>query len=78
MRAVANFQDKTLKSMPITGSMSTTEPDVLATRIIDGPVLAAEGNHVSQQSLVVAEIKRPMRNDATEGKDPIRVCPESC
>lgn len=66
--------DKTLKSMPITGSMSTTEPDVLATRIIDGPVLAAEGNHVSQQSLVVVEIKRPMRNDATEGKDPIQQC----
>lgn len=63
--------DKTLKSMPITGSESTKEPDLLATRLIDEPVLTAEGRSTPLASIVVVEIKRPMRNDASEGKDPI-------
>ncbi|WP_260508799.1 ATP-binding protein [Mycolicibacterium farcinogenes] len=63
--------DKTLKSMPITGSDSTTEPDILATRLVDNPVLASEGESLPLPSIVVIEIKRPMRNDATEDKDPI-------
>ncbi|SIJ48858.1 Uncharacterised protein [Mycobacteroides abscessus subsp. abscessus] len=68
--------DKTLKSMPITGSDSTKEPDVLATRIAgpDSPVLAAEGLSPPFPSIVVIEIKRPMLNDASEGKDPIQQC----
>lgn len=70
--------DKTLKSMPITGSDSTKEPDVLATRIVGpgAPVLAAEGETLPLPSIVVIEIKRPMRNDASEGKDPIQQCLE--
>lgn len=68
--------DKTLKSMPITGSESTTEPDVFATRLVDSPVLAAEGEKLPLPSIVVIEIKRPMRNDASEGKDPIQQCLE--
>lgn len=68
--------DKTLKSMPITGSDSTKEPDVLATRLVDTPVLAAEGETLPLPSIVVVEIKRPMRNDASEGKDPIQQCLE--
>ncbi|BBC30617.1 uncharacterized protein SGFS_019110 [Streptomyces graminofaciens] len=68
--------DKTLKSMPITGSESTTEPDVFATRLVDTPVLAAEGEKLPLPSIVVIEIKRPMRNDASEGKDPIQQCLE--
>ncbi|MGC5010103.1 ATP-binding protein [Streptosporangium sp. DT93] len=63
--------DKTLKSMPITGSDSTREPDILSTRLIDTPVLAAEGETLPLASIVVIEIKRPMRNDASEDKDPI-------
>lgn len=63
--------DKTLKSMPITGSESTKEPDILSTKLIDTPVLTAEGETLPLPSIVVVEIKRPMRNDATEDKDPI-------
>lgn len=66
--------DKTLKSMPITGSDSTREPDILATRLVDAPVLAAEGETLPLPSIVVVEIKRPMRNDASEGRDPIQQC----
>lgn len=66
--------DKTLKSMPITGSDSMKEPDVIATRPVDTPVLAAEGEKLPLPSIVVIEIKRPMRNDASEGKDPIQQC----
>lgn len=66
--------DKTLKSMPITGSQSTKEPDILATRLVGSPVLAAEGESLPLPSIVVVEIKRPMRNDASEDKDPIQQC----
>ncbi|WP_406635620.1 ATP-binding protein [Amycolatopsis sp. WGS_07] len=66
--------DKTLKSMPITSSESTKEPDILATRLVDSPVLAAEGEALPLPSIVVVEIKRPMRNDVTEDKDPIQQC----
>ena len=66
--------DKTLKSMPVTGSESTKEPDILATRLIDSPVLAAEGQRLPLASIVVVEIKRPMRKDATEDKNPIQQC----
>lgn len=67
--------DKTLKSMPITGSDSTKEPDILSTRLVGSPgspVLAAEGESFPLQSIIVVEIKRPMRNDASEDKDPIQ------
>lgn len=66
--------DKPLKSMPITGSVSMKEPDVIATRLVDTPVLAAEGEKLPLPSIVVIEIKRPMRNDASEDKDPIQQC----
>lgn len=66
--------DKTLKSMPVTGSESTKEPDILSTRLIDSPVLAAEGQKLPLPSIVVVEIKRPMRKDATEDKNPIQQC----
>jgi len=66
--------DKTLKSMPVTGSESTKEPDILATRLVGTPVLAAEGEGLPLPSIVVIEIKRPMRNDASEDKDPIQQC----
>jgi hypothetical protein len=64
---------KTLASMPITGSTDTKEPDIMALNVFDNPILMAEGKKLPLASIVVVEIKRPMRNDAAEGaeKDPI-------
>ncbi|MGB3910540.1 MAG: ATP-binding protein [Pseudolysinimonas sp.] len=61
--------DKTLRSMPVIGSDSTKEPDVLALR--RAPVLVSEGPNPPLASIVVVEIKRPMRNDASGDKNPI-------
>ena len=65
--------DKTLSAMPITSSTETKEPDLLALNVFDNPLLVSEGNNLPLASIVVVEIKRPMRNDAKEGedKDPI-------
>ncbi len=65
--------DKTIRSMPITGSTSTLEPDLLALKVCEGPVLVSDGGNVPLASIVVVEIKRPMRNDAAPGpeKDPL-------
>ena len=66
--------DKTFHSMPITDSKSTKEPDIIATRLAGSAVLAAERQTVPLSSIVVVEIKRPMRNDASEGNNPIDQC----
>jgi len=65
--------DKTLHSMPITGSKETKEPDLIALNIFDNPILVAEGANLPLASIVVIEIKRPMRNDARPGEvdDPV-------
>lgn len=65
--------DKPLAAMPITGSASGKEPDIVALNVFDNPVLVSEGSRLPPASLVVVEIKRPMRNDASQGeeKDPI-------
>lgn len=65
--------DKTLAAMPITGSTDTKEPDICALNVFDNPILVAEGENLPLASIVVVEIKRPMRNDAAQGeeKDPI-------
>jgi hypothetical protein len=65
--------DKPLSSMPITGSSETKEPDLAALNVFDNPFLVSEGDGLPLASIVVVEIKRPMRNDAKEGeeKDPI-------
>lgn len=65
--------DKTLSSMPITGNTVTKEPDICALNVFDNPILMSEGNQLPLASIVVIEIKRPMRNDAKQGedKDPI-------
>jgi len=65
--------DKTLNSMPITGSTATKEPDLLSLRLFDNPILVNEVSSVSLASITVIELKRPMRNDMKEGeeKDPI-------
>ena len=45
----------------------------MALNVFDNPILVADGAKLPPASLVVIELKRPMRNDAREGeeKDPI-------
>lgn len=65
--------DKSLSSMPIINSKETSKPDICALNLYDNPLLVSEGEKMPLASIVVVEIKRPMRNDAGEGetKDPI-------
>lgn len=65
--------DKTLTAMPITTSDSTKEPDILALNVFDTPLLVADSKSLPLASIVVVELKRPMRNDAAAGeeKDPV-------
>lgn len=61
--------DKPLSSMPITENSESKKPDILALNVFDQPVLVSEGNNPPLASIVVIEIKRPMRNDASVGED---------
>ncbi len=65
--------DKSLNAMPITGASGGKEPDIAALNVFDNPMIVSEGDRLPPASIVVVEIKRPMRNDAGEGeeKDPI-------
>lgn len=65
--------DKTLNSLPITSSIETKEPDMCCLQVFDNPILVTEKRQSPFASLTVIEIKRPMRNDASEGeeKDPV-------
>ena len=65
--------DKTLNTMPITGNVTTKEPDLLSLKVFDNPMLVNDDTSFPLASITVIEIKRPMRNDMSEGesKDPI-------
>jgi hypothetical protein len=65
--------DKPITAMPITGSAEKKEPDLLALRINENPILVSEGGSLPLASITVVEFKRPMRNDAAPGpdKDPL-------
>ncbi|QWA09936.1 hypothetical protein GTU79_21950 [Sodalis ligni] len=65
--------DKTLCSMPITQCLENKKPDICALNVYDEPILFSEGQQVPLASIVIIEIKRPMRNDAAAGddKDPV-------
>jgi len=65
--------DKPLSTMPITGSTSTKEPDIVALNVFDNPMLVSENSTSLAASLVVVEIKRPMRDNAGSGEadDPV-------
>lgn len=65
--------DKTLRSMPITGSSETREPDICSLNVFDNPILFSDSGTIPPASLEIIELKRPMRNDvrAGEDKDPI-------
>jgi hypothetical protein len=64
---------KKLQSMPITGSDSTKEPDIAALSLFDEPFLVSEETKPPLASIVIIEIKRPMRRGSGPGedKDPI-------
>jgi len=61
--------DKTLHSMPITKCEDTKEPDLCALNVYDNPILVSEGTKLPLASIVVVEIKRPMRDDASAGEE---------
>lgn len=61
--------DKTLAAMPITDSDATKEPDLMAFNVFDTPVLVSDSQKLPLASIVIVELKRPMRNDAAVGKD---------
>ena len=65
--------DKPLSTMPITDCQDTKEPDICALSVFDEPILVADGQTLPLASIVVVEMKRPMRNDAKAGeeKDPV-------
>ena len=65
--------DKPLSTYPITTSSENKEPDICALNVFDEPLLVSEGKQLPKASIVVIELKRPMRNDAKAGvdKDPI-------
>lgn len=65
--------DKPLSSMPITNRTDSKEPDICALNVYDQPILVSEGQGVPLASIVIVEIKRPMRDDASSGeeKDPV-------
>lgn len=65
--------DKPLSAIPVTGSNENKEPDLMALNVFDNPMVVAEGQSMPMASIVVVEIKRPMRNDARGGEidDPI-------
>lgn len=60
--------DKTLKSMPITDSEETVRPDIMSLSVYDNPLLVNNGKQLPLASITVIEIKRPMRNDFSEGE----------
>ena len=65
--------DKPLVTMEITGSEESKEPDICALNVYDDPILVNDDQNLPLASIVVVEIKRPMRNDAAPGeeKDPV-------
>ncbi|MFG6892109.1 ATP-binding protein [Burkholderia pseudomallei] len=61
--------DKPLSSMPITDSTESKEPDLCLLNVFDEPILVSDDNRLPLASIVIVEIKRPMRNDAGPGED---------
>jgi hypothetical protein len=61
--------DLAMSSYPITSSSEQKEPDICALNVYDEPILVAEGDRLPLASIIVIEIKRPMRNDARAGED---------
>jgi len=60
--------DKPFATMPISSDKSGKEPDAVALRVFNTPLLIAE-KEAPPASLIVLEIKRPMRANYIAGKD---------
>lgn len=69
--AFHNFlaSDRTLSSIPITGSTEGREPDIVSLIVDQNPILVSEERSAPFSSLTIVEIKRPMRNDMGDGED---------
>lgn len=63
--------DKSLSTFPIADSPVGKRPDLLALQVCDSPILVSEGARLPLASIVVVEIKRPMRGDAKQDGGPI-------
>lgn len=66
--------DLPIKTMPITESDSSKEPDICVLDLYDNPLLVnPPSDQYHMASLTIIEFKRPMRNDAKPGpeEDPI-------
>jgi hypothetical protein len=65
--------DKQIRSYPITGASETTRPDICGLKVFDVPQLFSESSKMPSASLVIIEIKRPMKKEAKAGEkdDPI-------
>lgn len=66
--------DKTLKSMPIIGTDSRNEADVVATRLSTLRCLLRRGRRSRSLRSSSSSSSGPMRDDASEDKDPIQQC----
>jgi len=65
--------DKPLVSIPITGSTSRTEPDLIALNAFDNPVMVSETGTPPYAAITIIELKKPMRGGgSTEEDDPVQ------
>lgn len=65
--------DQPINSIPVTGSDSRKEPDLFALNVFNKSILLSENPNPPLASIVIIEIKRPMRPDSGPGEehDPI-------
>jgi hypothetical protein len=61
--------DKPISAMPITGSTSTTEPDLIALNVFDNPMMVTESATPPYATITVVELKKPMRTGGSGEKD---------
>ncbi|WP_165680468.1 ATP-binding protein [Metapseudomonas otitidis] len=68
--------DKPLSSFPITDCLENKEPDICVLDVFDEPLLVSDSKRMPPAALTIVEIKRPMRNDASQGEEkcPIEQC----
>jgi hypothetical protein len=58
--------------MPITGSGSQTEPDLIALNVFDNPVTVSETTAAPFATITVVELKKPMKASGSEKDDPVQ------
>ena len=61
--------DKPISAMPITGSESHTEPDLIALNIFDNPVIVSEAMAPPFAAITEVELEKPMRTGGNSEKD---------